>query len=269
MRWPGIKRSRLRWAFLPFALLLFSACQPALVLTPLPTLASTCTEDASLVDDEAPSARTTLPITFSVYLPPCYASSDLRYPVLYILHGFSSGKRTWFNAGLSDLVTERIRAGQTPPFIIVAPTLPQEERTAESLSLDLVTYVDTHYRTLADRPYRVVAGGSLGAIFAARMVFRHPELFASVACFGGGMVHGEEASFRQWLAATPGKYRPRILIDIGQEDALLSSGELLAGLLDEANFSYIFNKAHGPHAYSYWMANLRTFGLDFLTTAWR
>ena len=42
---------------------------------------------------------------------------------------------------------------------------------------DLVTYVDSHYRTL---PKRAIAGHSMGGYGALTLAFRHPDVFSSV-----------------------------------------------------------------------------------------
>ena len=39
---------------------------------------------------------------YSIYLPPDYATSNARYPVLYMLHGMSGTKEEWISYGLID-----------------------------------------------------------------------------------------------------------------------------------------------------------------------
>ena len=45
----------------------------------------------------------------SIYLPPSYDTSPTkRYPVIYLLHGFTGSNRTW-------MVDSELRVGEPPP----------------------------------------------------------------------------------------------------------------------------------------------------------
>ena len=48
------------------------------------------------------------------------------------------------------------------------------------LTDDLVSYVDSHYRTLADRMSRGLAGHSMGGYGTLRLGMKHPEVFSSL-----------------------------------------------------------------------------------------
>jgi enterochelin esterase-like enzyme len=48
------------------------------------------------------------------------------------------------------------------------------------LTDDLVTYIDTHYRTIADRMSRGLAGHSMGGYGTMRLGMKHPEVFSSL-----------------------------------------------------------------------------------------
>lgn len=126
----------------------------------------------------------------SVYLPPGYADSGRRYPVIYFLHGFT-GDNTMLKpiAPLLDLAiaTHRIR-----PFIMAIP----DEKTTYDGSFysnsgvfgnwedftvqDVVHYVDTHYRTLTDRGSRGITGHSMGGYGALLLAMKHPDVFSTV-----------------------------------------------------------------------------------------
>ena len=45
---------------------------------------------------------------YSVYLPPCYDSSDETYPVLYLLHGSNEDDGQWLRLGLAGILDEGI-----------------------------------------------------------------------------------------------------------------------------------------------------------------
>ena len=59
---------------------------------------------------------------FAVYLPPDYATSTRRYPVVYLLHGYSDDESGWIQFGEVNLAADRaIAEREIPPMIIVMP----------------------------------------------------------------------------------------------------------------------------------------------------
>lgn len=57
----------------------------------------------------------------------------------------------------------------------------------EVLLNDLIPFVDKTYRTIVDREYRAMAGLSMGGFLTVNTVFEHPETFAYIGAFSGGM----------------------------------------------------------------------------------
>lgn len=60
---------------------------------------------------------------FTIYLPAGYETDTIRrYPILYLLHGFSDTNQSWFhNAPLSAVADKLIESGEIHPMIIVSP----------------------------------------------------------------------------------------------------------------------------------------------------
>lgn len=127
-----------------------------------------------------------------VVLPPSYASSpDRRYPVVYYLHGFSIDGRNFYNyMNVPKAVADNAEQGRE--FIVVVPdTLTKMGGSMYSNSVttgnfrdfiatDLVTYIDTHYRTIASREGRGLAGHSMGGYGTWVVAMTHPEAFDSI-----------------------------------------------------------------------------------------
>jgi enterochelin esterase-like enzyme len=123
-----------------------------------------------------------------VYLPPGYAASHRRYPVLYLLHGFPGSAQNFINVGgvatlSDDLIAER----RIAPMIIVMPNgarnFFQDEEWANTVqpgnlwesfvALRLVPYVDHRFRTLATGAERGIGGDSEGAYGGLNIAFHH------------------------------------------------------------------------------------------------
>jgi len=129
----------------------------------------------------------------TVYLPPGYAAERLRrYPVLYLLHGYGGTDGTWTGrlASLPEIADKLVAAGRVNGLIIVMPnafSLHKGSMYSSSvttgdwesyLARDLVGYVDSHYRTIADRMSRGLAGHSMGGYGAIRIGMKRPETFS-------------------------------------------------------------------------------------------
>ncbi len=129
-----------------------------------------------------------------VYLPPGYASSpNKRYPVVYYLHGYAVGAAVYANNVLSlPGSADTAIAGGADETIIVLPDAftkyggsmysnsPTIGDWESFIAQDLVRYIDSHYRTLAVRESRGLAGHSMGGYGTMRVGMKHPEVFVAL-----------------------------------------------------------------------------------------
>ena len=130
----------------------------------------------------------------SLVLPAAYAQDpQRRFPVLYFLHGYTDPTPRHDAAELmrKDL-DSLIATGAAQPFLIVLPnginkyggSFYANSTTGgnwdDAITRDLVGFVDSHYRTLADADHRAIAGHSMGGYGALTLAFRHPDVFRSV-----------------------------------------------------------------------------------------
>jgi enterochelin esterase-like enzyme len=129
-----------------------------------------------------------------VYLPRGYDSTtEKRYPVLYLLHGFLGTNRAWSERyRLHETLDELIHAGKIQPLIVVMPDArnrfggnayansPVTGNWEDFFTRDLIAYIDGRYRTLSTRASRGIAGHSSGAGQALKWALRHPDLYAAV-----------------------------------------------------------------------------------------
>jgi S-formylglutathione hydrolase FrmB len=137
-----------------------------------------------------------------VYLPPSYAvDAARRYPVVYMLHGYGLRAERWMSfarieadantafTGTGGGVGTGERAGE---MIVVSPdafTIYDGSMYGNSVTTgdwetfiasDLVSYIDEHYRTLAARESRGLAGHSMGGYGTLRIGMKHPEVFSAL-----------------------------------------------------------------------------------------
>jgi S-formylglutathione hydrolase len=127
-----------------------------------------------------------------VYLPPSYASSPKRrYPVVYFLHGYAAKAETYWNSlAVSSAADATAADGSAREMIIVLPDAytvydgsmfsnsPTTGDWESFIAGDLVAYIDSHYRTIADRTGRGLAGHSMGGYGTVRIGMKRPEAFS-------------------------------------------------------------------------------------------
>lgn len=133
----------------------------------------------------------------SVYLPPGYEEdTGRRYPVLYLLHGYSGTDESWFGENAfwdgRAAADRAMSSGAAEEMIIVMPNCNNafggcmyansaatgywEDYVAD----DLVAYIDSHYRTIPDRGGRGLAGHSMGGYGVWLIGMHRPEVFSAL-----------------------------------------------------------------------------------------
>ena len=129
----------------------------------------------------------------TIYLPPGYADSQRRFPVIYFLSNFFEDETAPFaNHDAKNLFDAAIAAGVIDDVIVVTAdfTTPlgtswfvNSEATGnweDFMVRELVPYVDAHYRTLPKSASRGIAGDRAGGHGAIRFGMRYPDVFGAV-----------------------------------------------------------------------------------------
>lgn len=141
-------------------------------------------------------------VAYAIYLPPDYAASTRRYPVIYLLHGYTDDESGWIQFGEVSLAADRaIAEREIPPMVIVMPDggvtfyindAAGKVRYEDMFVQELIPYIDATYRTRASREFRGIAGLSMGGWGTLVQSFRHPELFAAGAAFSAAIWPDDE-----------------------------------------------------------------------------
>lgn len=196
------------------------------------------------------------------------------YPVLYLLHGLSDDYTAWLRW------TSVERYVRQAPLIVVMPDGDRsfycdtaDGRAYEkAIVQDLIGFVDTHFRTIARREGRSIAGLSMGGYGAMKLALKYPELFRSVTGFSGAY-----GVFRDWEKMAPewqrligtkkaarendcfalsrqlkGKPVPAIRFDCGVEDFLLDQNRAFAEHLRRLGIPHEYEEFPGGHDWGYW-----------------
>jgi S-formylglutathione hydrolase len=133
----------------------------------------------------------------AVFLPPGYKTSTRRFPVVYMLHGFTDNVGQWWGdvkhfVNVPEAIRQTLADGGVNEMILVMPNAltryggsfySSSVATGDwetFVSSELVAYIDKNYRTLATAQSRGLIGHSMGGYGAIRIGMRHPDVFSSV-----------------------------------------------------------------------------------------
>ncbi len=137
-----------------------------------------------------------------VYTPPGYEKDiKMRYPVLYLQHGWGEDETAWSTQGHANLIMDNLIAeNKIKPFLIVMTYGMTNDVKIGGLNSfkiepfqtvlvdELIPYVDAHFRTLSDQPNRAMAGLSMGGIETRLITLANLDKFSHIGLLSGGSI---------------------------------------------------------------------------------
>jgi S-formylglutathione hydrolase FrmB len=138
-----------------------------------------------------------------VYVPPGYDDApDRRYPSVYMIQGLTGQLDMWrnrapFRMNFPELMDRQFAAGECPPCVVVWVDCwtrlggsqfldsPGTGRYHTYLCDEVVPWVDSNYRTLAERDHRGIAGKSSGGYGAMVTPMLRPDQWGGLATHAG------------------------------------------------------------------------------------
>jgi enterochelin esterase-like enzyme len=130
-------------------------------------------------------------VRYSIYLPSDYETSQRKYPVLYLLHGYSDDETGWAQFGeVQKIANETISKGDATQMIIVMPDAgvswyindaAGKVKYEDFFINEFIPFIDSIYKTRNKKQYRAVAGLSMGGYGSFIYAMKHPDLFSAAA----------------------------------------------------------------------------------------
>lgn len=141
-------------------------------------------------------------VQYSIYLPAGYDESSRRYPVLFLLHGYTDDETAWVQFGeVNTIYEQQLEFGETAPMIIVMPdagvswyvnSADGKIRYEDFFINEFIPFIDATYKTRPVKEFRAIAGLSMGGHGTLLMALKHPELFTAAAPLSAGIHTKEE-----------------------------------------------------------------------------
>lgn len=128
-----------------------------------------------------------------VIKPDSYKKKKNKYPVLYLLHGYSGNYSDWIRK-----VPELQQYVDEHQLLIVCPDggysswyfdspIDSTMRYETYIIKEVVPFIDNRYRTKPSREHRAITGLSMGGHGSFFLAWRHSDLFGSCGSMSGGV----------------------------------------------------------------------------------
>ena len=216
-----------------------------------------------------------------VVLPRQYFTmTDDSYPVLYLLHGAYGCYNDWSHKANLHRLSDKYGV------IIVCPDgqdswyfdspIDPKMQFETYVSKELVAYIDSHYRTYANRYMRAITGLSMGGHGALWLAWRHPDIYGMCGSMSGGVdittikdhykidkrLGKYAANEALWKSHSVINLVPTlkndqfIIIDDGTSDIFIEDNRALHAALQQHKIKHDYRERPGRHSWDYWSKSL-------------
>ena len=222
---------------------------------------------------------------YFVYTPPSYdPRGHKKYPVLYLLHGYTDDARAWTALGRANVILDNlIAAGKDKPMIVVmplgygAPEIVMGPRASfnhaglrkknqdlftEALLKEVIPQVQSMYKVSTRREDRAIAGLSMGGAESLLTGLNHIDMFAWVGSFSAGGLNPDYAQDFPALNATSAARLRLLWVACGRDDRyvgktpLITANRQFVAWLRSNNIPVTFVETPGMHEWPVWRKNL-------------
>jgi enterochelin esterase-like enzyme len=217
---------------------------------------------------------------FFVYTPPDY-NPKKKYPVLYLLHGYSDDASGWTAVGRANVILDNLIAqNKIKAMIVVMPlgygTMDMISHTwsawqdkalvernfnqyTQILLNEVKPQAEKMYSISKDRKEHAIAGLSMGGGESLRTGLNHLDDFAYVGAFSSAVPDKDDFDrvFPNLASEVKKKDRLKLLwVACGTEDHLITPNRAFTGWLKEQQIPVTVIEIPGRHTWMVWRDNL-------------
>lgn len=210
-----------------------------------------------------------------IYLPPGYEQeSDRRYPVLYLNHGGGDDDSKWSNTErdgghAQNILDNLINEGKAKPMIVVmpntrglaAPTPPpvgEDDACTKEFILSIIPYIDQHYRSIAERDARALAGLSMGGFVVMHTGLSRLDIFSELYVYSSGHFPNTQAAFEERFKdllsdpKTNQRFNIPMYFAAGETDIALRNGQANLATINKYGLRNFWVLSSGGHEWANW-----------------
>jgi len=219
---------------------------------------------------------------FYVYTPPGFdPKAKKKYPVFYLLHGYSDRADAWTAVGMANVILDNLIAqGKVKPMIVVMPLgygYPEilkmkttglqnlearklnYDRFRDSLLTEVIPLVESAYPVSAKREDRAIAGLSMGGAESLLTGLNNIDKFAYVGAYSAGSVGPEYSAGFPGLDSKKTASLRTLWIACGVDDHLIDENRKFKSWLKSQNIAFTDVETSGAHTWMVWRRNLIAF----------
>jgi len=202
-----------------------------------------------------------------------------KFPVIYLLHGYSGSYADWVRKapGMTKLA-------DTYQCMIVCPDggygswyfdspVDSSWKFETYVGKEIPAYIDSHYRTLADRRHRAITGLSMGGHGALFLAIRHSDTFGAAGSMSGGVdirpfpknwdiakrlgsIEEHPEYWKEYAVVTQAEGLKdsvlSLVIDCGVKDFFIDVNRSLHQQLLKQGVGHDYTERPGEHNWEYW-----------------
>lgn len=219
-----------------------------------------------------------------VIVPDNYKKSKKKFPVVYLLHGYSGNYGTWVKS-FKEVLQQVDRYG----FIAIGvdgnysswyfdspidPTFKYETYIID----ELVPFIDKKYKTIASREGRAISGLSMGGHGSLYLSLKHQDVFGAAGSMSGGVdirPFSEKWDIKNRLGAItdfPENWEKntvvnlielnqnnnlKLIIDCGVDDFFIDVNRELHQKMLALKIDHDYIERSGKHNIDYWENSLK------------
>ena len=177
--------------------------------------------------------------TLVVYVPPDYDQSKDKYPVLYLQDGQNLFDESTSYQGIEwkldetaqQLITEKriqpliivgiynaeTRTAEFTPPSLKGKTAAQGDQYAKMVVNEVKPFIDSHYRTLADRDHTGIGGSSMGGLITMYIAKQNPQVFGKMVLMSPWLQLNGKPVLADWLGAGKWLKGTKLYVEMGTE----------------------------------------------------
>jgi S-formylglutathione hydrolase FrmB len=218
-----------------------------------------------------------------VIKPTGSSGNQEKFPVVYLLHGYSGNYATW-----SKIAPQLSKIADDLKLIFVCPDggfgswyfdspIDSAIRYESYITKELIPFIDARFPTKADNMNRAITGLSMGGHGALYLAIRHQDLFGAAGSTSGGVdftpfpnnwdikksLGTYEDNKERWnentvlhLVEGLTNNKLAIIVDCGVDDFFLNVNRSLHEKLLKLKINHDYIERPGGHTNSYWSGNI-------------